>query len=44
MMRQITYRYPKFAGLRKPLVMFSGLTTVFVVTWLVSKIDTRIAQ
>ncbi|TGZ82950.1 Ribophorin I [Ascodesmis nigricans] len=40
----VMYRYPKFAGLRKPLVFFTGLMSLFLVSWLIGKVDTRIAK
>jgi oligosaccharyltransferase complex subunit alpha (ribophorin I) len=41
---QVTYDYPFAAQLRKPLVFLSGFFTVFIFTWLVSKIDLNIAK
>jgi len=40
----VTYHLPKTAGLRKPFVIFSALSTVFVFSWIVSKIDVRIGK
>ncbi|KAI5840931.1 Ribophorin I, partial [Tricharina praecox] len=38
----VTYHLPKTAGFRKPFVIFTALSTVFVFSWIVSKIDVRI--
>jgi oligosaccharyltransferase complex subunit alpha (ribophorin I) len=40
----VTYHLDKTAGLRKPFVMFTALSTLFVISWIISKIDTRIGK
>jgi oligosaccharyltransferase complex subunit alpha (ribophorin I) len=40
----VTYHLPKTAGLRKPFVIFTALSTLFLFTWIVGKIDTRIGK
>jgi oligosaccharyltransferase complex subunit alpha (ribophorin I) len=38
----VTYDYPLLAGLRKPLVFFGGLLTVFITAWFVGSLDVGI--
>lgn len=38
----VTYDYPLLAGLRKPLVIFGGVFTLFVTAWLVGSLDVGI--
>ncbi|RFU31330.1 hypothetical protein B7463_g5022, partial [Scytalidium lignicola] len=40
----VTYDYPFLAGLRKPLVVFGSMVTLFVATWIVGSLDTRITS
>lgn len=40
----VTYHLSKFAVLRKPFVIFTALSTVFLFSWVISKIDTRITK
>jgi oligosaccharyltransferase complex subunit alpha (ribophorin I) len=37
----VSYDYSLIAGLRKPIVIFSSVMSVFVVTWLLSQIDVK---
>lgn len=39
----VTYNYPFLAGLRKPLVIFSGMLAIFATAYVVGSLDTRIA-
>lgn len=38
----VTYDYPFAAGLRKPLVIFGSVLTVFVAAWVVGSVDVGI--
>jgi oligosaccharyltransferase complex subunit alpha (ribophorin I) len=38
----ITYDVSTLVTLRKPLLIFASVMSIYVVTWVVSKIDTRI--
>lgn len=40
----VTYDYPFVAAFRKPLTIFAGATTVFVVAWAISMVDTSIGK
>jgi len=40
----VTYTYPFFAALRKPLTVFAGLAALFAVAWFVGSIDTSIGK
>ena len=40
----IEYEYSSSAHFRKPLVILSGILSVFVLAWAVSKVDTRIGD
>jgi oligosaccharyltransferase complex subunit alpha (ribophorin I) len=40
----VTYHLPKMAAYRKPFVIFTALSTLFLFSWVVSKIDTRIGK
>ena len=35
----VSYEYPFLASLRKPLVVFSGMLSVFVGMWALSKVE-----
>jgi len=38
----VTYDYPLLAGLRKPLVIFGGVLTVFITAWAIGSLDVGI--
>jgi oligosaccharyltransferase complex subunit alpha (ribophorin I) len=38
----VTYDYPLLAGLRKPLVIFAGVSALFVAAWAVGSLDVGI--
>ncbi|RDW85212.1 dolichyl-diphosphooligosaccharide-protein glycosyltransferase subunit 1 [Coleophoma cylindrospora] len=38
----VTYDYPFMAGLRKPLVIFSGVMSLFVAAWAIGSLDVAI--
>lgn len=40
----VTYEYPYFAGLRKPITIFAGLAGVFVVAWMIGSLDNSIGK
>jgi oligosaccharyltransferase complex subunit alpha (ribophorin I) len=40
----VTYSYPFLAGFRKPLVMFSGLLALLVVSCVVGNLDVSIGK
>lgn len=40
----VTYDYTTFASLRKPLVIFAGLLSVFAVSWIIGNIDVSIGE
>ena len=40
----VTYTYPALAGLRKPLTVTAGVLSIFILSWLLSKVDVRIGQ
>lgn len=39
----VTYDYPLLAGLRKPLVIFGTLASLFVAVWAIGSMDVGIA-
>ena len=39
----VTYEYPWTAGYRKPLTVAAAVGSLFVASWIVGNIDTRIA-
>jgi len=39
----VTYDYPLLAGLRKPLVIFGSVASLFVAVWLVGSLNTGIS-
>lgn len=39
----VTYDYPLLAGLRKPLVIFGSVASLFVATWFIGSLDVSIA-
>lgn len=38
----VTYDYPLFAGIRKPLVIFGGVLSLFITAWAIGSLDVRI--
>lgn len=38
----VTYDYPLLAGLRKPIVIFTGFVSLFFAAWAIGSIDTSI--
>jgi len=38
----VTYDYPLFAGLRKPLIIFSGVLSLFIAAWGIGSLDVGI--
>lgn len=40
----VTYDYPPFAALRKPLTIFVGVFAVFVAAWAIGRVDTSIGK
>lgn len=40
----VSYHIAKTEALRKPLVIFSALSSLFVLSWFISKLDTRIGK
>lgn len=40
----VSYHLSKVEALRKPLVIFSALSSLFVLSWFVSRLDTRIGK
>jgi oligosaccharyltransferase complex subunit alpha (ribophorin I) len=38
----VTYDYPLLAGLRKPLVIFGSVLSLFIATWVVGSVDVGI--
>jgi len=40
----ISYEYPFWAAFRKPLSVFGGVLAIFVVAWLVGRVDTSIGK
>lgn len=40
----VTYDYSLMAGLRKPLVIFAGLLSVFAVSWVIGNLDVSIGK
>lgn len=40
----VTYDYPTFAGLRKPITIFAGVMAVFATAWFVGSIDVSIGK
>jgi len=38
----VTYDYPLLAGLRKPLVIFTGVMSLFFAAWAIGSVDTSI--
>ena len=40
----VSYHLTKMEAFRKPVVIFSGLALLFVLSWFVSRLDTRIGK
>lgn len=38
----VTYDYPLLAGLRKPLVIFGGVLSLFIAAWAIGGLDVGI--
>jgi len=38
----VTYNYPLLAGLRKPLVIFGGVLSLFIAAWAIGSLDVGI--
>ena len=38
----VTYEYPFLAGLRKPLMIFASVSTLFVAAWAIGSLDVGI--